>query len=276
MTEPNPGIPAQTPAAAAPDSAAPIAPAHPVTFQPMHPPTPAAPPAAEAVSAPVAVAAPATVATPAEAPVAERAAQFVDRAGEVIGEAADKAHDAFEEAAEKAGEKLSAAADKAQDVIADAAKTAITRIRNNAELPAARGRTTIANEVVEKIAGIAAREVPGVYDLGGDVARMFSAVRERLHIGEESNAQGVSVRLEGATAEIDVTIVIEFGFVISSVTDKVREKVISSVEALLQLEVKSVDVLVDDIHVEQDGPVGNDAERAHGYNSGTQGIIVGE
>ena len=259
MTEPNPGIPAQTAAAAAPDAAAPAEPANPVTYQPVTPPPAAPPEATEAASA----------------PVAGRAVQFVDRAGDVISEAADTAQDALGEAAEKAGEVLSAAADKAQDALADAARTAMTRIRNNAELPAARGRTTIANEVVEKIAGIAAREVPGVYDLGGDVARMFSAVRDRLHLGEESKAQGVSVRLDGATAEIDVTIVIEFGFVVSSVTDKVREKVISSVEALLQLDVKSVDVMVDDIHIDQDGPVGNDAERAHGYSSTTEGIVVG-
>jgi uncharacterized alkaline shock family protein YloU len=272
MTEPNSGIPAQTPAAAAPDAVAPHVPASPVTFQPLTTPAPA-PSEETAAATPESEA----TASPAAAPsvVAERAAQFVDRAGDVIGEAADKAHDVIGEAAEKAGEALAVAADKAQDALADAAKTAMTRIRNNAELPAARGRTTIANEVVEKIAGIAAREVPGVYDLGGDVARMFSAVRDRLHLGDESKAQGVSVRLDGATAEIDVTIVIEFGFVISSVTDKVREKVISSVEALLQLEVKSVDVLVDDIHVEEEGPIGNDAERAHGYSSTTEGIVVG-
>ena len=73
-----------------------------------------------------------------------------------------------------------------------------------------------------------------------------------------------------------MTIVLEYGFVVSSVTDKVREKMISSVEALLQLDVTTVDMLVDDIHVDHDGPVGDDAERAHGYNSRTEGIIVGE
>ena len=150
------------------------------------------------------------------------------------------------------------------------------RIRNNATLPAARGRTTIANEVVEKIAGIAAREVPGVFDLGGDVARVFSAVKERLHIGEESAAQGVSVKLDGKTADIEVVIVIEFGFQVFSVTEKVREKVISSVENLLGLDVTNVDVTVDDVHIDEDGPVGNDAERAKGYTAETKAIVVGE
>src|SRR5205085_10128226 len=99
-----------------------------------------------------------------------------------------------------------------------------------------------------------------VYDLGGDVARIFSAVKERLHLGEESAAQGVSVKLEGKTAEIEVVIVIEFGFQVFSVTEKVREKVISSVENLLGLDVTAVDVSVDDVHIDEDGPVGTDAE----------------
>jgi uncharacterized alkaline shock family protein YloU len=193
--------------------------------------------------------------------VKEKAAEFAGQAGEVLGKAGDAVQDA-------AGRALVATKEAASNV-AD-------RIRNNASLPASRGRTTIANEVVEKIAGIAAREVPGVYDLGGDVARVFSAVKERLKLGEESAAQGVTVKLDGKTAEIEVVIVIEFGFQVFSVTEKVREKVISSVENLLGLEVLAVDVNVDDVHVPDEGPVGNDAERAKGYVPETKAIVVGE
>ena len=69
-----------------------------------------------------------------------------------------------------------------------------------------------------------------------------------------------------------MTLVLEFGFVVSSVTDKVREKVISSVEALLELDVTAVDILVDDIHVEDDGPVGDDvAARPRYEHAPTEG-----
>ena len=37
--------------------------------------------------------------------------------------------------------------------------------------PGARGRTTIADGVVEKIAGMAARDVVGVHAMGGGIAR---------------------------------------------------------------------------------------------------------
>ncbi len=194
--------------------------------------------------------------------VKDRAAEFADQAGDAL---------------EKAGDAVQDAAGKAYEATKEAAGNVVTRLRNNATLPAERGRTTIADEVVEKIAGIAAREVPGVYDLGGDVARVFSAVKERLHLGEEkTDNKGVSVKLEGKTAEITVVIVIEFGFQVFSVTEKVREKVISSVENLIGLEVTSVDVTVDDVHVNDSGPVGNDEERAHGYTAETKAIVVGQ
>jgi uncharacterized alkaline shock family protein YloU len=191
-----------------------------------------------------------------EPTIRERASDLVDRAGDAL---------------DKAGE----AAGDAVDATKAAAGRAATRLRNNATLPASRGHTTIANEVVEKIAGIATREVPGVFDLGGDVARIFASVKERLHLGEESAAQGVSVRLEGKEAEIEIIIVIEFGFQVYSVTEAVREKVISSVEALLGLDVTAVNVTVDDVHIEDDSAPGNDAERAVGYKPETTAIVVG-
>jgi uncharacterized alkaline shock family protein YloU len=207
--------------------------------------------ATAAVPAPPDGAAPAETAPPAEVAAPSTVDEVLHKAGDI---------------AERAG-----------DAVQEAAANVASRIRNNASVPAARGRTTIANEVVEKIAGIAAREVPGVYDLGGDVARVLSAVKEKLHLGEESAAQGVSVKLEGKTAEIQVVIVIEFGFQVFSVTEKVREKVISSVENLLGLEVVSVDVTVDDVHVaEEGGAPSADAERAKGYVAETKAIVVGE
>ncbi len=215
------------------------------------------------------VAAETSAPAPAPAPAPEQSTvdAVKERAGEVLGQAGDAVHDAADAVQDAAG--------KAYEATREAAGNLVTRIRNNATLPAARGHTTIANEVVEKIAGIAAREVPGVYDLGGDTARLLSSVRERLHLGEESAAQGVSVKLEGKQAEITVVIVIEFGFQVFSVTEKVREKVISSVENLLGLDVTAVDVTVDDVHIDDDGPVGNDAERAATYSPETKAIVVG-
>jgi uncharacterized alkaline shock family protein YloU len=138
------------------------------------------------------------------------------------------------------------------EAAADAAAASgrmVDRLRNNAEVNAERGTTIIANEVVEKIAGIAAREIPGVHDLGGDVSRVFSAVKERIGLGDGDDDQGVSVRLDGAKAAVKVTLVVEYGFVVYSVTEKVRANVIGAIENLLGLEVTAVDIVVDDVHV---------------------------
>lgn len=129
----------------------------------------------------------------------------------------------------------------------------VDRLRNNAELTADRGSTTIADEVVEKIAGIAARQAPGVYDLGGDVARVFAAVRERVGLGdaEEAGTRGVQVRLTGTSATIKVVIVVEYGSVVRTVAEAVRAEVILAVETMLGLDVTVVDIVVDDVHVEE-------------------------
>lgn len=53
--------------------------------------------------------------------------------------------------------------------------------RSGAGAPAeTRGKTAIADGVVAKIVGMAAREVPGIHNLGGGMARAFGAMRERV------------------------------------------------------------------------------------------------
>jgi uncharacterized alkaline shock family protein YloU len=136
------------------------------------------------------------------------------------------------------------------------ASTFVDRLRNNAELVVDRGTTTIADEVVEKVAGIASREVPGVHDLGGDVARVFAGLRERIGLGDadDDSDRGIKVRLDGRRATVDVTLVIEYGFVVRAVTDKVRANVIGAVENLLDLEVTEVNIRVDDVFVPDGSP----------------------
>jgi uncharacterized alkaline shock family protein YloU len=164
-------------------------------------------------------------------------------------------------------EQVGDAVERAAAASGRVASQVVDRFRNNAELAAERGVTKIADEVVEKIAGIAARDVPGVYDLGGDVARFFASVKERIGLGEADDDadRGMSVRLEGRSAVVNITLVIEYGYVVHSVTEKVRAKVISAIENLLGLDVTEVNILVDDVHVEDSGPVGDDEARAADY-----------
>lgn len=56
--------------------------------------------------------------------------------------------------------------------------------------PASRGRTTIADGVVEKIAGLAARDVSGVHAMGSGLSRTFGAMRDRVPGGTKSVSRG--------------------------------------------------------------------------------------
>ncbi|WP_117209847.1 Asp23/Gls24 family envelope stress response protein [Allorhizocola rhizosphaerae] len=160
----------------------------------------------------------------------------------------------FQQRGREAVERINDAAHRAGDAV----ERAIVRVRNTAALTEERGVTTIADEVVGKIAGIAAREIAGVHDLGGDFARGFAFLTQRIGLGDADGGsesdRGVRVRLEGTTAIIDMTIVIEFGYVVHSVTDAVRVKVIAAVENMLGLEVLEVNIRVDDVHVADDKP----------------------
>lgn len=114
------------------------------------------------------------------------------------------------------------------------------------------GKTTIADTVVEKVAGLATREVSGVYALGTGVARAFGAVRERIPGAKTSLAQGVSVEVGERQAAVDLDIVVEYGVEIGEVTKAVRRNVISAIERMTALEVTEVNISVGDVHIEGD------------------------
>ncbi|MFF3765354.1 Asp23/Gls24 family envelope stress response protein [Streptomyces sp. NPDC001922] len=112
-----------------------------------------------------------------------------------------------------------------------------------------RGRTTIADSVVEKIAAIAAREVPGIHSLGAGMARTFGAVRDRVPGGRPDVARGVKVEVGERQAAVDLDVVIEYGMPIIDVAGDARSNVISAVERMTGLEVVEVNIAVDDVHL---------------------------
>ncbi len=124
----------------------------------------------------------------------------------------------------------------------------------------ARGATTIADSVVTKVAGIAAREVPGVYQLGGASARALGSVTQRVGIGDV-RTQGVSVEVGERQAAVDLTVVVEYGESIPQLTQHVREQIIKRVEGITGLEVTEVNIAVDDLHFPGDDETEPEAAR---------------
>jgi uncharacterized alkaline shock family protein YloU len=111
-----------------------------------------------------------------------------------------------------------------------------------------RGTTSIADTVVSKVAGIAAREVPGVHDLGGGAQRAFGAVTRSVGLGDE-RGQGVAVEVGEREAAVDLTVVIEYGESVPDVTQKIRDNVIRRIEGICGLSVTEVNVAVNDLYL---------------------------
>ncbi len=109
------------------------------------------------------------------------------------------------------------------------------------------GRIHIADEVVEKVAGLAAMEVPGVADLGGDMERALESVRERIGIGSKRGDQGVKAEVKGHEVSVSVTIMVEFGHVVLEVARQVQANVARQTARMLGLRVVEVNVTVDDV-----------------------------
>ena len=116
------------------------------------------------------------------------------------------------------------------------------------------GRTSIADAVVAKIAGIACREIPGVYNMGSGGARALGALRERLpgSSGTSTTSQGVNVEVGERQAALDLDVVVDYGVPIVDVSQSIRDNVTRNVERMTGLEVTEVNVYVDDVHVPTD------------------------
>ena len=124
---------------------------------------------------------------------------------------------------------------------------------DEAPLESERGSTSIDDTVVTKVAGIAAREVRGVYDLGGGTARALGGVTQRVGLADE-RTQGVSVEVGDREAAVDLTAVIEYGESIPQVAEQIRDNIVKRVEGITGLSVTEVNVTVNDLHFPGDDP----------------------
>ncbi|GAB7034309.1 Asp23/Gls24 family envelope stress response protein [Streptomyces sp. NPDC021749] len=125
-----------------------------------------------------------------------------------------------------------------------------TPVKRGGGAPATRGRTTIADGVVEKIAGLAARDVVGVHTMGSGLARTFGAVRERVPAAGGRGAtasRGVKAEVGEVQTALDLEIVVDYGVAIAEVARNVRENVIAAVERMTGLEVVEVNIAVSDV-----------------------------
>ncbi|MCX8103397.1 MAG: Asp23/Gls24 family envelope stress response protein [Candidatus Bipolaricaulota bacterium] len=105
-----------------------------------------------------------------------------------------------------------------------------------------RGHISIAEEVVSSIASIAAQEVEGLSGLKGTVAdglaALLSGEKRRGVAAQLSEDQSIRVRLKA---------VIQYGYPIHEVAQKVQAKVKQEIEGMTGLRVSAVDVYVQEL-----------------------------
>lgn len=133
--------------------------------------------------------------------------------------------------------------------------------KNVGPLQTDQGNTTIAETVVQKVAGIATREVPGVYAMGSASRRAFSSIAERIPGSQTNVSGGVSVEKGERQAAIDLTIVVDHDASIVETSQMIRRNVISTVEDTTGLEVIEVNINVTDVHLPEDDQDKDDSNR---------------
>jgi len=129
------------------------------------------------------------------------------------------------------------------------------------------GRITVADGVVQKIAGMACREVSGVYAMGTGTTRAVGAMRDRIPgTTGPGMAQGVGVEVGENEAAVDLDIVVEYGVSANELGKGIQRNVKSSVERMTGLDVVEVNVNINDVHLP-----GDDGDAASGSGTGADG-----
>ena len=134
-----------------------------------------------------------------------------------------------------------------------ATRTSETSPATTDRLSTDEGKISVAQGVVQKIAGVACREISGVHAMGVATSRAFSAVRERIPGSSGPNiAQGVGVEVGETQAAIDLDIVVEYGVSIADLGRSIQRNVKQAVERMTGLDVVEVNVNVDDLYLPGD------------------------
>jgi uncharacterized alkaline shock family protein YloU len=119
----------------------------------------------------------------------------------------------------------------------------------NGVLQSGEGQTKIADVVVQKIASLSAREVPGVHALGGGASRTIGALRGRIPGAGTSTGQGITVEVGERQVAVDLDVLIDFGVSIPELARVLRQNVIAAIEEMTGLDVVEVNITVVDVYL---------------------------
>lgn len=106
------------------------------------------------------------------------------------------------------------------------------------------GSIVISEEVIASIASIAATEIDGVAGLGTSSVADF--------LGMKTPSKGVKITIGEDDTEILINLSVKKGYIIPTVAKAVQENVISAVESMTGMKVKSVNIKINDVVFEKE------------------------
>ena len=101
------------------------------------------------------------------------------------------------------------------------------------------GTVKIADDVVAAIGSIAATEVEGVVSMAGNIGNELAS-----KMGVKSLTKGVKVEVNGKNVKADITLIVKYGYSIPAISQKVQDKVKSTIESMTGLNVTDVNIRV--------------------------------
>lgn len=107
------------------------------------------------------------------------------------------------------------------------------------------GQVQISNEVVTIIAGLAATETKGVASMGGNITNELVS-----RLGMKNLSRGVKVTVDEGIVNVDLTLNLDYGYSVPKTSQKVQEKVKSSIENMTGLIVESVNIKIANVTME--------------------------
>ena len=105
------------------------------------------------------------------------------------------------------------------------------------------GTVTIAPEVLVTIAQLTTLDVRGVHAMSMDWARDVNRFFGNTHVGD-----GVQIQVDGNRVTVDLYIVVEQDVNMLQLGKTIQSEVIRAIEDLVGMEVRAVDVHIEDVH----------------------------
>lgn len=111
------------------------------------------------------------------------------------------------------------------------------------------GQIEVAPEVIEVIIGIAAKQVEGVYSMRGSLANSVNEL-----FGRKSRGKGVKLGQSLETLTVEIYVFLNYGVSVPKVASEIQEKVKQQLLFMTGLELAAVDVYVQGVVPEKQGP----------------------